>query len=128
MQEKERERWPKGDEIRWIEHELLRAKHGADWEKSALADDPKCLEVWLAHVRDKQSWKEIGDKYFPKLKHEARRSEARRAHARIERYFKNPNAPEFYEHHLRRLIIENFGVSPEAFRMFILKGHLPRKD
>ena len=121
--------WPKEDEIRWVEWELRRARYGADWEKSAIAECPRDLEIWLAKERDKKSWREIGDLYFSgaRMKLEARRSEARRAYNRIKRYLNNPNAPEFYEHKLRQLILERFGVSAEAFRTFILKGHLPRR-
>jgi hypothetical protein len=97
----QRQRWPKDDEIRWVEWELRRARHGADWEKSAIAEYPLDLEIWLA-------------------------KEARRGYDRVERYLKNPNAPEFYEHQLRKLISDQFGISAEAFRTFILKGHLPR--
>lgn len=127
MATQRRQRWPKEDEIRWVEWELRRARHGADWEKSAIAEYPLDLEVWLAKERDKKSWKQIGDQLYSKrMRPEARRSEARRAHNRVERYLGNPNAPEFYEHQLRRLILEKFGVSAEAFRTFILKGRLPR--
>lgn len=119
-------RWPKEDEIRWVEHELRRARYGADWEKSAIAERPVDLEVWLAKARDKKSWKEIGDSYFPKSKLEARRSEARRAYDRVERYLENPNAREFQGYYLKRLILEKFGVSAEDFRTFILRGYLPR--
>ena len=122
-----RQRWPKDDEIRWVEWELRRARHGADWEKSAIAEYPLDLEIWLAKERDKQSWRDIGDRFFTKrMKPEARRSEARRGYDRVERYLKNPNAPEFYEHQLRKLISDQFGISAEAFRTFVLKGHLPR--
>jgi hypothetical protein len=124
----QKRRWPKEDEIRWVEWELARARHGADWEKSAIAEYPLDLEVWLAKERDKQSWRDIGDRFYSKqAKPEARRSEARRAHSRVGRYLGDPNAPEFTEHRLKRLISEQFGVSAEAFRTFILKGHLPRK-
>lgn len=125
-----RMRWPQDDEIRWVEYELARAKHGADWEKSPIGHETQALEIWLAKVRDKKSWKEIGDQYYSKArrKREARRSEARRAYERVERYLGNPNAPEFKEHRLRQLILEKLGVPAEAFRTFILKGHLPRKD
>jgi len=120
-------RWPREDEIRWVEHELRRARFGADWEKSAVAERPADLEVWLAKVRDKQSWKQIGDSFFSKSKREARRSESRRAYDRVERYLENPNAREFQGHHLNRLIQETFGVSAGDFRTFILTGRLPRK-
>jgi hypothetical protein len=123
-------RWPREDEIRWVEWELLRARHAGDQEKSLspIAESPLDLEVWLAKARDKKSWKEIGDIYFskPRTRGEARRSEARRACERVERYLRNPNAPEFKEHGLNRLIQETFGVSAQDFRMFILEGHLPR--
>ena len=119
-------RWPKEDEIRWVEHEFRRARYGADWEKSAIAERPVDLEIWLAKERDKKSWKEIGDFYFPKSKLEARRSEARRAYARVERYMKNPNAREFQGHRLNQLIQETFGVSAQDFRMYILRGRLPK--
>lgn len=119
-------RWPKEDEVRWVEWELQRARFGADWERSAIAERPVDLEVWLAKTRDKKSWKEIGDSYFPKLKREARRSEARRAHDRVERYLKNPNAREFQSYRLNQLIQQTFGISAQDFRTFILKGHLPR--
>jgi hypothetical protein len=121
-----RMRWSKEDEIRWVEHELRRARYGADWEKSAIAERPVDLEVWLAKARDKKSWKEIGDSHFPKSKLEARRSEARRAYDRVERYLKNPNAGEFHVHRLNQLIRETFGVSAQDFRTFILEGRLPR--
>jgi hypothetical protein len=128
MATQKRMRWPKEDEIRWVEWELRRARHGADWEKSAIGEYPLDLEVWLAKERDKQSWKEIGDRCYSKnMKPEARRSEARRGYDRVERYLDNPNTPEFYESKLRKLIVETFGVSADAFRMFILKGRLPRE-
>ena len=127
MTTQKRQRWPKEDEVRWVEWELARARHGADWEKSAIAEYPLDLQVWLAKERDKQSWRDIGDRFYSKQADpEARRSEARRAHSRVERYLEDPNAPEFTEHRLKRLISEQFGVSAEAFRTFILKGHLPR--
>jgi len=122
-----RTRWPREDEIRWVEHELRRARYGANWEKSAIADRPVDLEVWLAKARDKKSWKEIGDFHFPRSKPEARRSEARRAYERIERYLENPNAREFQGHRLNLQIEETFGVSAQDFRAFILTGHLPRE-
>lgn len=122
------ETWPKEDRVRWVEWELLRAEHGADWEKSAIADRPLDLKVWLAKERDNESWKQIGTRYFlkAKLKPEARRSEARRAYERVERYLRNPNAPEFRAHALNRKIQEIFGVSPTAFREFIRTGRLPQ--
>lgn len=128
MATQKRKRWSKQDEISWVEWELRRARHGAEWEKSAIAQYPVDLEVWLAREKDKQSsWRDIGDRFFPKqLKPEARRSEARRSYNRVERYLEDPNAPEFDEHRLGRLISEQFGVSVEAFRAFILKVHLPR--
>jgi hypothetical protein len=122
----EQVRWQREDEIRWVEHELRRSRFGAKWEKSPLSDNTVALEVWLSKARDQKSWKEIGDSFFPKLKLEARRSEARRAHGRVERYLKNPNATEFQGHRLKQLIEETFGVSAENFRTFILKGSLPR--
>ena len=120
--------WQKEDVFRWVEWELQRARHGADWEKSAIADRPQELEIWLAKERDKLSWKQVGDQFFAKskLKAEARRSEARRAHARIARYLKNPNAPEFKAHQLNKKIKEIFGVSAEDFRTFISTGRLPQ--
>ena len=131
MREPGRTRWPREDEIRWVEWELLRARHGADEEKSLspIADRPLDLEVWLAKARDNKSWKEIGELYFARAraKPEARRSDARRAHDRVELYLKKPNAPEFQEHSLNRLVLETFGVSAQDFRTFILKGHLPRR-
>jgi len=117
---------PREDEIRWVEHELRRARFGAKWEKSPLSDSPVDLKVWLAKARDKESWKEIGDSFFRKLELEAGRSEARRAYDRVERYLRNPNAREFQGHRLKQLIEETFGVSAEDFRAFILEGHLPR--
>lgn len=119
-------RWKREDEIRWVEHELRRSRFGAKWEKSPLSDNTIALEVWLAKARDQKSWKEVGDSSFPKLKPEARRSEARRAYARVERYLEDPNAREFQGHRLKQLIEETFGVSAEDFRAFILGGHLPR--
>ena len=127
MATQHRQRWPKADEIRWVEWELMRARHGGDWEKSPIAETPRDLEVWLAKERDKQSWKQIGDQFYPKrMRPEARRSEARRAHGRVERYLENPNSREFQGHRLKRLIQETFGVSVQDFRFFILKGYLPR--
>ena len=113
--------WPREDEIRWVEFELGRARFGGEWEKSPIADRPVDLEVWLAKARDKKSWKEIGDIHFPKSRLEARRSESRRAYDRVKRYLKNPNAQEFQENRLKRLIKETFGVTAEDFRTFILK-------
>jgi hypothetical protein len=123
-------RWPREDEIRWVEWELLRSRHAASHEKSLspLADRPLDLQVWLAKARDKKSWNEIGELYFAKArtKREARRSEARRSYDRVELYLKEPNSPVFQDHTLHRLIWETFGVSAQDFRLFILKGHLPR--
>jgi len=128
---KTRSRWPRADEIRWVEWELLRARHGGKEERalSPIANRPIDLEIWLAKARDNKSWKEIGDAYFSKArtKREARRSEARRAHDRVELYLQEPSAPEFRDHHLNRLIRETFGVSSEDFRFFILKGRLPSR-
>ena len=124
-----RVRWPKEDEIRWVEYELLRARHGSEREKSPIADNPAELEVWLAKKRDNQSWKQIGDRVYPKrMKPEARRSEARRAYDRVERYLKDPNAREFQGHYLKKRIQEVFGVSANDFRKYILEGHFPRKS
>ena len=120
------QRWPREDEISWVEWELRRARFGADSEKSAIAERPVDLEVWLMKVRDNKSWKEIGKTHFPKSKPEARRSEARRSHGRVERYLKKPNAREFEGFHLKRLIQQTFGVTAEEFRTFIIKGRLPR--
>ena len=119
-------RWPKHDEISWIEHELMRAKFGQATQRSPLARTD--LEIWLAREKEKKSWKEIGDHAFnkAKMKREARRSEARRSYERVERYFENPNAREFQVHYLRRRIAETFGVSAEDFRFFILHDRLPR--
>ena len=131
MSKLEPTRWPREDEVRWVEWELLRARHGGDEERSfsPIADRPLDLEVWLAKARDKKSWKEIGELYFAKarVKREARRSDARRAYVRVELYLKKPNAPEFQDHKLNRLILGTFGVSAPDFRAFILKGHLPRR-
>jgi hypothetical protein len=120
--------WPLADCIRWVEHELQRARFGSDWEKTAIAENPLELEAWLAKERDKLSWKQIGDQFYSRarMKPEARRSEGRRAHAKIWRYLRNPNAPEFYVHTLNRIIKETFGVSAQDFRTFILEGRLPR--
>lgn len=118
---------PTASEIEWVEFELVRARYGAWWEKSAVAERPKDLEVWLSHTRDKKSWKEIGEQFFRKSKPEARRSEARRCYERVQRYLDDPGAPEFYEYRLKQLIAEKFGVSAEVFQFFILHGHLPRK-
>jgi len=122
--------WPIEDCIRWVEHELQRARFGADWEKTAIAENATELEVWLAKERDKLSWKQIGDQFYSKAKMrpEARRSEGRRAHAKVWRYLKNPDAPEFYVHKLNRIIKETFGISAQDFRTFILEGRLPRGD
>jgi hypothetical protein len=120
--------WPKEDLVRWVEWELQRARHGAEWEKSAIADRPQDLEIWLAKERDKHSWKQIGDRFFAKskMRAEARRSEARRSHDRIKRYLQNPNAQEFQVHRLNKKIQELFGISARDFRGFILEGSLPR--
>jgi len=127
---KKKPSWPREDGIRWVEWELLRSRHGGKEERSLspIGDRPLDLEIWLAKARDSKSWKEIGDSYFSKArtKPEARRSEARRAYDRVELYLKEPNAPEFRDHHLNRLIRETFGVSSQDFRAFILKGRLPR--
>src|SRR6266851_4572849 len=124
-------RWPREDEIRWVEWELLRSRHGGEEEKSLspICDRPLDLEIWLAKARDNKSWKEIGDLFFgrQRTKPEGRRSEARRAYDRVELYLKEPNDPEFRAHQLNRLIRETFGVSSEDFRTFILKGRLPRR-
>jgi len=128
MATQNRPRWPKDDDIRWVEWELMRARHGAEWEKSPIAETPTDLEVWLAKEKAKQSWKQIGDQFYSKrMKPEARRSEARRAYDRVERYLSNPDGSEFQGHRLNRLIQETFGVSAEEFRAFILKGYVPRK-
>jgi hypothetical protein len=128
MATQKRIRWPKEDEVRWVDWELRRARHGAEWEKSAIAHDQIGLEVWLAKVRDQESWKQIGDRFYSKsMKPEARRSEARRAYDRVERYLDNPDASEFQGHRLNQLIQQTFGVSAQEFRTFILKGYVPRR-
>ena len=123
-------RWPREDEIRWVEWELLRSRHGGQEEKalSPIGDRPVHLEIWLAKARDNKSWKEIGDHFYgrQRTKPEGRRSEARRAYDRVELYLRDPNAPEFRDHQLSRLIRETFSVSAQDFRAFILKGKLPR--
>src|SRR5690349_16103783 len=115
-----RDRWPREDEIRWVEWELLRSRHGGEEEKSLspIGDRPLDLEIWLAKARDNKSWKDIGDRFFgrQRTKREGRRSEARRAYDRVELYFAEPNAPEFQEHKLNRLIRETFGVPASDFR------------
>ena len=122
-------RWPKEDVIRWVEWELLRARHGSEREKSPLAENPTDLEVWLAKEKEKKSWKQIGNSFYSKrIKPEARRSEARRAYERVERYLKDPDAREFQGHYLKKRIQEVFGVSANDFRTFILKGYLPRSQ
>jgi hypothetical protein len=120
--------WPKEDEIRWVEHELMRARFGDEWQKSPIAGNPIDLEIWLAREKEKKSWKQIGDQFFKKakMKPEARRSEARRSCGRVQRYMDNPNAREFQVHHLKRLVTETFGVSVEDFRFFVLHGRLPK--
>ena len=129
MATQKRIRWPKEDEVRWVDWELRRSRHGAEWEKSAIAHDQVGLEVWLAKVRDGQSWKQIGDRFYSKrMKPEARRSEARRAYDRVERYLANPDASEFQGHRLNQLIQQTFGVSTQEFRTFILKGYVPRRS
>jgi hypothetical protein len=123
-------RWPRENEIRWVEWELLRSRHGGEAEKSLspIGERPLDLQIWLAKARDNKSWKEIGDLYFgrQRTKREGRRSEARRAYDRVELYLKDPGAPEFRDHQLNRLVRETFGVSAQDFRVFILKGKLPR--
>jgi hypothetical protein len=121
--------WRREEVISWVESELRRARFDQDWQKSPIGHDPQALEVWLAKERDKKSWKEIGDRYYRTRgsKPETRRLRARRAHGRVHRYLEDPNAVEFQEHRLRQVITEQFGVSIDAFRAFILKGHLPRK-
>jgi hypothetical protein len=125
-----RHRWPREDEIRSVEWELLRARHGGPEEKSLspLGGRPIDLEVWLAKEKERKSWKDLGDSFFERKGStpESRRSEARRSYDRVELYLRNPQAPEFQDQALRRLIQQTFGVSADSFRTFILKGRLPR--
>jgi len=125
-QHKAKTRWPKEDEIRWVEWELRRVRYHPDGEHSPIADNPSDLEIWLAHERDSQSWQQIGNARFPKIRPEARRSEARRAHARVDLYLRDPHAPEFEAPRLNKLIKEIFGVSSEDFRAFVLNGRVPK--
>jgi hypothetical protein len=118
-------RFPKDDEIRFIELELRCAELGqvGHWP---LRERPVDLQVWLARSRDGKSWQAIGDEFFPTVKDEARRSEARRAYARVERVRDDVDGRETLLHNLRAQIEEVFGVTAEDFRNFIKTGRLTR--
>jgi len=95
--------------------------------QSPLVETPNDLEIWQARERDGKSWRDIGDEFFPRLKVEARRSEARRAYERVQNYMKGDPKGHYRERELRELIEEKFGVTAQEFRAFILKGRLPRR-
>jgi hypothetical protein len=123
-------RWPKEDEIKWIESERRRAQFDPGYRESPDALEVSDLDIWLAKTRDRKSWKEIGDSFYGTKgsKPEARRSEARRAYERIELCLRDRTAfeaqPQRKASRLRHRIKEVFGVSAEEFRAFILKGQL----
>jgi hypothetical protein len=119
--------WPKKDKINWVEWELRRARHGGG-PLTVLADRPVDLDVWLAKERDGKSWREIADAHFPKQATEAGRSEARRSHARVQDYLEERwiESREQKTKRLRQMLEEQFGVSVEEFRMFILQGRIRR--
>jgi hypothetical protein len=117
-------RFPKPDEIRWVEFELRSAEHGD--RSSPLRERPVDLRIWLARTRDKKTWREIGDEFFRTAKVEARRSEARRAHDRVERLREDVDGLETLAYRLRGRIEELFGVSADEFREFIKTGKVPR--
>src|ERR1700737_3228686 len=89
----EKDRLPDEGRIKWVEYELLRATFAGQMEKSALAESPEDIQVWLARKRDGKSWKEIGDTVYANkgYRPEARRTEARRAYARVELHFNDPS-------------------------------------
>ena len=118
-------RFPKDDEIRFIEFQLKRAKSGQVGH-SPLRERPLDMEVWLGRVRDGKSWQELGDEFFPTARPEARRSEARRAHARVERVRDNEDGLATLLYDLRARIEEVFGVSADDFRSFINTGQIKR--
>jgi hypothetical protein len=119
--------WPKKDKVNWVEWELRRARHGGG-PVTHLADQPVDLEVWLAKERDGKSWREIADAQFPKLKTEAGRSEARRSHVRVQDYLENRwvESQDQKTTRLRQMIEEQFEVTAEEFRTFVLKGRVRR--
>ena len=117
-------RFPLPDEIRWVEYELRSAENGDTG--SPLRERPVDLRIWLARTRDKQTWRDIGDKFFRTAKVEARRSEARRAYDRVERLREDVDGLETLAYRLRGRIEELFGVSVDEFRAFIKTGKVPR--
>ena len=118
-------RFPKADEIRFIEFELRRAKSGQVGH-SPLRERPVDLEIWLAKTRDGKSWQAIGDEFFQTAKPEAQRSEARRAYARVERVRENVDGQATLLYDLRARIEEVFGVSADDFRTFVKTGRVNR--
>jgi hypothetical protein len=119
--------WPRTDKVSWVEWELRRARHGGG-AVTHLAERPVDLEVWLAKERDGKSWRELAETHFPKQATEAGRSEARRSHGRVQDYLEGRwvESRDQKTKRLRQLIEEEFGVSVEEFRMFILKGRIRR--
>lgn len=118
-------RFPKVDEIRYIEFQLRRAESG-EVGHSPLRERPVDLRIWLARSRDGKSWQAIGDEFFPKAKPEAQRSESRRAYARVERVRDNVDGQATLLYDLRARIEEVFGVSADDFRTFIKTGRVTR--
>ena len=119
--------WPKKDKISWVEWELRRARHGGG-VVTHLAERPVDLEVWLAKERDGKSWREVAHAHFPKLNTEAGRSEARRSYGRVHDYVEERwvESREQKTKRLRQMIEEQFGVTVDEFRLFILKGRIRR--
>jgi hypothetical protein len=120
-------RFPRQDEIRFVEYELRSADKDKSW-RSALVDRPQDLTIWLARTRDKKSWREIGAEFFGTFKPEARRTYARRAYDRVEQILNEEDGPAARARYLNDRIEELFGVSAEDFRAYLSTGKLPRRQ
>jgi hypothetical protein len=119
-------RFPPQDEIRFVEHELRSADKDKSW-RSALADQPQDLRIWLARTRDNKSWREIGTEFFGSFKPEARRSYARRAYDRVEQILNEEDGPAARARYLKDRIEGLFGVSVDDFRAYIRTGKIPQR-
>ena len=74
--------WPKEDRIRYVE---LRLQECDDPKAPSRADH----QIWFLKEKG-NSWQEIADQHYPKhMTQSARKSAARRAYGRTEKYYTN---------------------------------------
>jgi hypothetical protein len=78
--------WPKEDKIRWVEQRIL--------EREFIDRELEDYTAWLLHVRDEDSFQDVGDLLHSKdLTPEGRKAKAQRACDRVER--RHPGSKSF---------------------------------